>query len=158
MKNKKIRAVFHIFGKIIFMSVADLYSSGFKHRNRDHFAAIVRVALSDTVITDEERAFIDRLAILLEIDRDTYEAILENPEGYAINPPSNAEKRLERLYDLTRMVYADQVADEAEKKLLHRLAIGLGFQKEITDALIQKALDLVANGKDEEEFIAAMQA
>ncbi|NBR74179.1 MAG: TerB family tellurite resistance protein, partial [Flavobacteriia bacterium] len=41
------------------MSVVDLYTSGFKARNRDHFAAIVRVALSDHVITESEQAFIN---------------------------------------------------------------------------------------------------
>jgi uncharacterized tellurite resistance protein B-like protein len=138
------------------MSVADLYSSGFKLRNRDHFAAIVRVALSDDVITEEEQAFINRLAIFLEIDQEVYDAILENPEDYPINPPSSTEKRLERLYDLTRMVYADEVADAAEKKLLHRMVLGLGFQNDTADAVVEKALQLVADGCDEEGFIAAL--
>ena len=29
------------------MSFSDLYTPGFKSRNRDHFAAIVRIALAD---------------------------------------------------------------------------------------------------------------
>ena len=37
------------------MSFSELFTSGFKQRNRDHFAAIVRVALSDGIITDEEK-------------------------------------------------------------------------------------------------------
>lgn len=49
------------------MSISDLYSSGFRERNRDHFAAIVRVALSDGAINDSERAFIERLAKNLDI-------------------------------------------------------------------------------------------
>ena len=44
------------------MSISDLYSSGFRDRNRDHFAAIVRVALSDGEMSPEEKAFLDRLA------------------------------------------------------------------------------------------------
>ena len=50
------------------MSYSDLYTPGFKSRNRDHFAAIVRIALADGVISEEEKAFIDRLAIHLEIE------------------------------------------------------------------------------------------
>ncbi|MEM7380628.1 MAG: TerB family tellurite resistance protein, partial [Bacteroidota bacterium] len=34
------------------MSILDLFDSGFRKRNQDHFAAIVRVAMSDGVITD----------------------------------------------------------------------------------------------------------
>ena len=44
------------------MSISDLFDSGFKKRNEDHFAAIVRVAMSDGVINDAEKAFLDRLA------------------------------------------------------------------------------------------------
>ena len=44
------------------MSISDIYSSGFKNRNRDHFAAIVRVALSDGKIVEEEQLFLKRLA------------------------------------------------------------------------------------------------
>ena len=48
------------------MSISDLFDSGFQKRNQDHFAAIVKVAMSDGVITDEERAFLDRLATRLD--------------------------------------------------------------------------------------------
>jgi len=44
------------------MSISDLYDSGFQKRNQGHFAAIVRVAMSDGVINDEEKTFLDRLA------------------------------------------------------------------------------------------------
>ncbi len=39
------------------MSFSDLFDSGFKKRNEDHFAAIVRVAMSDGVITDKKKPF-----------------------------------------------------------------------------------------------------
>ena len=113
------------------MSISDIYSSGFKNRNRDNFAAIVRVALSDGIITDEEQAFLNRTAINLEVEEEEYHNILKNADQYKINPPTNTQNRLERLYDLTRMVYADNIADEGEKSLLRRLVTGLGFS---TDA------------------------
>ena len=52
------------------MHISNLYTTGFKQRNRDHFAAIVRIALADGVITDEEQAFINRTAINLEIEEE----------------------------------------------------------------------------------------
>ena len=44
------------------MSFSDLFDSGFKNRNKGHFSAIVRVAIADGSLSDEERLFIDRLA------------------------------------------------------------------------------------------------
>ena len=137
------------------MSFSDLFTPGFKQRNRDHFAAIVRVALADGIITDEEKAFLNRTAINLEIEEAEVAEIMANPDNYPINPPANEQRRLERLYDLTRMVYADHIADEGEIQLLNRLVIGLGFATDDAQAIAEKALALVADGSDEDEFVAA---
>lgn len=137
------------------MSFSELFTPGFKLRNRDHFAAIVRVALSDGIITPEEKAFLNRTAINLEIEEDEVAEIMANPDKYPINPPANEQRRLERLYDLTRMVYADHIADEGEVELLHRLVIGLGFDSDKAPQIADKALSLVADARDEDEFVAA---
>lgn len=137
------------------MSFSELFTSGFKQRNRDHFAAIVRVALSDGIITDEEKAFLNRTAINLEIEDAEVAEIMANPDSYPINPPANEQRRLERLFDLTRMVYADHIADEGEIQLLNRLVVGLGFATDDANAISEKALTLVADGNDEDEFVAA---
>ena len=137
------------------MSFSELFTPGFKLRNRDHFAAIVRVALSDGIITPEEKAFLNRTAINLEIEDEEVAEIMANPDNYPINPPANEQRRLERLYDLTRMVYADHIADEGEVELLHRLVIGLGFDADKAGQIAEKALALIADARDEDEFVAA---
>jgi uncharacterized tellurite resistance protein B-like protein len=139
------------------MSFSNLYSSGFKQRNRDHFASIVRVALSDGVISKEEEAFINRTAINLEIEEQEVETIKANLDNYPINPPSTEQRRLERLYDLARMVFADQIADEAEKKIMNRLIIGLGFPHEEVEDIINQSFEQIQKGSDEDEFVASFK-
>lgn len=137
------------------MSYSDLYTPGFKSRNRDHFAAIVRIALADGVISEEEKAFIDRLAIHLEIEDEEKASILENSDQHPINPPTTKQGRLERLYDLVRMVLADHIADEAEKQLMKRMVVGLGFPTDQIEPLIDKAFTLIKDGSDQDDFVAA---
>lgn len=137
------------------MSFSDLYTPGFKSRNKDHFAAIVKIALADGIISKEEEAFINRTAINLEIEEEEVAAIIANIEEHHINPPSSQQARLERLYDLSRMVLADHIADEAEKKLLHRFVIGLGFDIDQADAIIEKSIQEILKGSDEDEFVAS---
>ena len=60
------------------MSIADLFDSEFKSRNKGHFSAIVRVALADGASSSEEKAFLDKLALHLEISPTEYQEILEN--------------------------------------------------------------------------------
>ena len=139
------------------MSFSNLYSSGFKQRNRDHFASIVRIALSDGVISKEEEAFINRTAINLEIEEEEVETIIANLDNYPINPPSTEQRRLERLYDLARMVFADQIADEAEKKIMNLLIIGLGFPHEEVEDIINQSFEQIQKGSDEDEFVASFK-
>lgn len=134
------------------MSFIDLFNSGFKQRNRDHFAAIVRVAMGDGEIHPTEKNFLDQLAKQLDISEASYHSILKNYNQYPINPPTLYEQRVERLYDLARMVYVDAIKDENEVKLLTKIAVGLGFSTSNVDAIVQKALSSVMNGTDFENF------
>lgn len=124
------------------MDFSQLYTPGFKNRNKAHFAAIVNLALADDHISEEEKAFIDRLAIYLEIDPDEVAEIMESPDKYKGAPPADKNSRLERLYDLSRMVFADNIADDNEKKLLNKLVIGLGFDPDSSVKVVEKALEM----------------
>ena len=139
------------------MSYSGIFSGNFKTRNRDHFAAIVRVALSDNIITEKEQKFINRLAILLEIDQSEVDQIIKNPKSYPINPPSNEQRRLERLYDLSRIVVADDIADEDEIELLKKFILALGFPSGEVDLITKKAIKLVQNDTEEDEFISSFK-
>lgn len=139
------------------MSISDLFDSGFRNRNKGHFSAIVRVALSDGTITPEEKQFLDKLAIKLEISSSEYEEILENPLVYPINPPLLHAHRLERLHDLAKMVYADDVLGEQQEELLIRFALALGFTPGNVNYIVDKALKLVALHVDLDAFTYEMQ-
>ena len=135
------------------MSFSDLFDRGFKKRNESHFAAIVRVAMADGIITAEEQQFLDRLAQRLEIGEGDFKAILENYESHPINPPASYDLRLERLFDLVRMVHVDNIKEDEEHTLLKKLAVGLGFHAVNVKYITDKALTLVKNGVDLETFI-----
>jgi len=135
------------------MSISDLYDSGFQKRNQGHFAAIVRVAMSDGVINDEEKTFLDRLARKLDISDNDYQEILDNYSKHPINPPTTYNRRLERLYDLSRMVYADEQIGEKQTAILERLGIGLGFSPENISYVVDKALRLIKEGVAIDDFV-----
>lgn len=134
------------------MSISDLYGSGFRKRNENHFAAIVRVAMSDGVISKEEKAFLDKLSRNLNITEIQYQDILKNYMSHPINPPVTYENRLERLYDLGRMVYADSKLGIKQLGILERLSIGLGFSPHNATYIVNKSLSLISNDVDLETF------
>lgn len=138
------------------MSFSDLFSSEFKNRNKGHFSAIVRVATSDGELSVEEKEFIDKLAIKLEISAAEYEEILENPLKYPINPPYLHSQRLERLYDLSRMVYVDHILGPKQKQVLTKFAVALGFTPGNVPFIVDKALSLMMLNVDSDTFVYEM--
>ena len=135
------------------MSISDLFDNGFQKRNQDHFASIVRLAKShDGVITDEEKSFLDRLARNLNISEENYKEILKDYMSHPINPPTSYTRRIERLYDLSRMVYVDHHLGDKQTLLLEKLSIGLGFTPENVAYVVHKALALVEDGVDIDTF------
>jgi len=139
------------------MDFTQLYTPGFKNRNRAHFAAIVNLALADGHISEEEKAFIDRLAIFLEIDPEVVQKVMESPEQFKAEPPSDKNSRLERLYDLSKMIYADNIADDNEKKLLEKMVLGLGFEADKASQVVKTALEVVSKGIDQDDFVATFK-
>ena len=139
------------------MSFSDLFDSEFKQRNKGHFASIVRVALTDGKFSPEEKAFLDKLAVRLEISSTEYEEILENPLKYPINPPYLYEQRMERLYDLARIVHVDHHLGDKQEVMLIKIGVGLGFNTENVNYIVDKALILVEKEVDSDTFLFEMK-
>ena len=139
------------------MSFSDLFDSEFKQRNKGHFSAIARVALTDGKVSAEEKAFLDKLAVRLEISPVEYEEILENPLNFPINAPYLHEQRLERLFDLTRMVHVDHHLGNQQELLLRKICVALGFNVDNVDYIVDKSLKLADKEVDLDTFLFEMQ-
>ncbi|HAS19568.1 MAG TPA: fructose 1,6-bisphosphatase, partial [Flavobacteriaceae bacterium] len=61
------------------------------------------------------------------------------------------------LFDLSRMVFADHIADDAERNLLKRLVIGLGFPTEDVNEIIEKSFIEIQKGSSEEDFVTSFK-
>ncbi len=139
------------------MSFSDLFDSAFTARNKSHFASIVRVAIADGDLSTEEKQFLDKLKLKLEISDAEYDEILENPTKYPVNPPYLHSQRIERLFDLSRMVYVDHVLGPKQKEILTKFALALGFTPGNVGYIVDKALSLLILNVDADDFLYEMQ-
>ncbi len=119
------------------MPIIDLYYHKEQKRNLAHFAAMATLAAADGEINPKERAVLDRFADKLGITVEEYKKVMKSSNNYPIEPQNDAEKRLERLYDLFKMIFADHDVDDDEMVLLKKYAIGIGFPTEKVDKLIE---------------------
>lgn len=124
------------------MSFSDLFGSGEHLRNLSHFANIVNLAAIDGEINDEEEALLKRFARKLDISKDEYKRVIENPTSFPITGSNNVERRLERLHDLFKIIFADHEIDAEETELIKRYAIGLGFSSQASEGIIERSIQI----------------
>lgn len=139
------------------MAIADLYSSGEHRRNLAHFAALATLASVDGEISPEEKKMLDRFATKLDITESEYKEVMKKENKYPIVPPHDSEKRLERLYDLFRIVFSDHFIDEEEMVFLKKYAIGLGYSDEQADAIIKKSVAIFSGRIDFDDYVYLLQ-
>ncbi|MDF4201782.1 TerB family tellurite resistance protein [Maribacter sp. SA7] len=135
------------------MSFADLYSSGEHRRNLAHFAALATLASIDGEISTEEKKLLDRFARKLDITESEYKEVFKKENKYPIDSTPDSEKRLERLYDLFRIVYSDHEIDDEERLLIKKYAIGLGFTGEKADKVIERSVAIFGGKFDFEDYL-----
>lgn len=140
------------------MSIAELFDSEFKHRIKGRFSAAVRVLYADEGKFDpDEKKFLDKLAVKLDISDEEYNEILENPLKYPLNPPHLYVERLESLYNISRVVHHDHHLGDKQETLLRKFAVALGFTTSNVDYIVNKALALIDKKVDLDTFIYEMQ-
>lgn len=100
---------------------------------------------------------LDRFATKLDITESEYKEVMKKENKYPIVPPHDSEKRLERLYDLFRIVFSDHFIDEEEMVFLKKYAIGLGYSDEQADAIIKKSVAIFSGRIDFDDYVYLLQ-
>ncbi|MFD1292988.1 TerB family tellurite resistance protein [Lutibacter holmesii] len=134
------------------MTISDLYPTGLHEENIGHFANIVRLALLDNTIDEDEYQLLKRLAKRLDISKSEFRKILKDPTTYPVNPPVSYEDRLERLYDLTKMMFIDKNPTIDKTSIMDRIAVGLGFPIETAREVVKAAIDFFLIEPDMDDF------
>ena len=134
------------------MAISDLYPTGLHDQNIGHFATIVRLSLLDNKIDSDELLLLKRLAKRLDISKAEFKEILKNPSDYPVNPPVSYNERIERLYDLTKMMFIDKNPTIDKTSIMDRIAIGLGFPIENARDIVKEAIKFFVKEPDIEDF------
>ena len=139
------------------MAISDLYPTGLHEQNIGHFATIVRLALRDDVIDEDEYMLLKRLAKRLDITKMEFKSILKNPGKYPLNPSVSYNDRLERLYDLTKMMFIDKNPTIDKASIMDRIAVGLGFPVDNVREVVKAAMNFFLKEPDIEDFKAVIK-
>ncbi len=135
------------------MPILDLYNHSEKRRNLAHFASIATLAAVDGDINPQEMKLLNNFAFKLNISEADFKEVMKKENEYPIDPPFDSEKRLERIFDLFKIIFADHEIDDEEMVLLKKYAIGLGYSEEKADTIIEKSIAIFMGKIDFEDYL-----
>ena len=134
------------------MGISDLYMSIGLKRNVSHFANMVKVAKSDDIITEHELKLLKKIAKAYNINDKKFKQILKDPEKIPTLAYLDCEERIERLYDLLKMVSIDHKPATKEVSVLRRITAGLAFPIHNVDKIVDTAIQIDIENCDIETF------
>ncbi len=134
------------------MSMMNIFLSGTQKKNRGHLANIARIARSNGKINRDELRLLKKIQKDLNISELAFKKIIRKPEAFPMNPPSNYEERIERLYSLVHMILVDKESFDLSAKLLKKLAIGIGFPIQTHEEVVNVAIEMAQKNIDFDVF------
>jgi uncharacterized tellurite resistance protein B-like protein len=129
------------------MSIVNLFEHGERKQDKGHFRNLVLLAKSDNEVAEAEDKLLDAIGQELGLTVEQIEDIKENPENYPINPPSDKTERFEQMVNLIQMVQADGKVEEAELRILEKIAVAIGYN-DLDDVDVESILALIVRGED----------
>ncbi len=134
------------------MGISDLYMSVGLKRNISHFANMVKVAKSDDIITEHELELLKKIAKAYNISKKKFKEILKDPAKIPTLAHLDCEERIERFYDLLKMVSIDHKPATKEVSVLRRITTGLAFPIHNVDNIVDTAIQIDIVNCDMETF------
>lgn len=125
---------------------------------KSHFLHLFRMALSDDRFSVSELEMLYHLAEEKGIQKEELDKLFLNPVMPTVISVQNLETRIEYLYDLTRMIWADGQITNEEKELLKKYCKKFEFLEENIDDLTGYLIRCVQNGIRKEEIINQLKA
>ena len=110
---------------------------------KSHFLRLYQMAFADDNFDVLEMQMLYKFAEERGVTREQLDDILLNP-SHIPSIPETLEEKIEYLYDLALMIWADNVVTDDEKNTLKKYCLKFGFMEENMEELCQF---LLANAK-----------
>ncbi|HBY51619.1 MAG TPA: hypothetical protein DEH15_04045 [Marinilabiliales bacterium] len=125
-----------------------------RKQNKEHFIHLIQMANADGKIDDSELLMLHRMGSKLGLTKPEIDDLLTTNKQSAYIPPYELSKRFEQLYDVVKMIYADDVINDNEMRLASGLAIKSGFAEEEIPVLLSVLIEGIKSGDDQDDLFS----
>ncbi len=118
-----------------------------------HFLRLYQMAICDDNFSPLELKALYKSAEERGISQKNLDEILLNPINSKLTIPENIEEKIDYLYDLTVMIWADGEVSPNEKSALEKYVLMFGFMEENALQIVDYLIDSVKDGKSKADII-----
>ncbi len=109
---------------------------------KKHIKNLVALANSDGFMHEDERTLIFRLGEKYGLKERQVRKIIENAKQQELYVPEKDDEKMDQLFDLLQMVYADGVVDDNEIVFCKDVVSKFGYK----ESLVEKLIDIFKKG------------
>lgn len=118
------------------MNLTDFSNLPNKNDNIEYFVQLVRIALADDAIKNDEMKLLYKIGVKLGFTETEIKSLIEATENAFNIPPNELSRRFAQVYNLVKMTIVDEVIGKNEIRLVSNFAAQSGFKEtEITNLL-----------------------
>lgn len=122
-----------------------------------HFLRLYQLAICDDNFSSLELKMLYKFAEERGVTAKNLDEILLKPIDSKNIIPQALEEKIDYLYDLTVMIWADEQIDDNERSALEKYIKLFGFVEENAAAIADYFLEAIQNGKSKHEIINELQ-
>lgn len=123
-----------------------------RKQNIEHFTNLIHVALADGIIDQSETEMLQKFGRKLGFTETEVENLINSEKNSVFHPPYDYFKRFEQVYEVVKIILADDQIAENELLLARRFAIKSGFSEAEIPFLIEFLIKGINESADEEEL------
>ncbi|WP_454059278.1 hypothetical protein [Elizabethkingia ursingii] len=124
---------------------------------KSHFLRLYQMAICDDNFSKLELKMLYRFAEERGVTAKNLDEILLNPVDTKNALPQTLEDKIDYLYDLVLMIWADDRVDDNERSALEKYIKLFGFIEENVSAIANYLLEAVKSGKTKSDILYELQ-
>lgn len=118
-----------------------------------HFLRLYQMAICDDDFSALELKMLYKCAEERGIPSKNLDEILLNPINLKSLVPQTIEEKVDYLYDLTVMIWADGIVSPNEYSTMQKYVVMFGFLEENATAIVDYLIEAVRIGKNKTEIL-----
>jgi uncharacterized tellurite resistance protein B-like protein len=119
---------------------------------KGHFLNLYHMALADNEVDNKELEMLYKIGDEKGITKTEIDSVLFTSDSVKFILPETVLEKIESLYDLARIAWADGKIDENEERIMQVFSRKFGFEDENIPTIIQFLLDEAKKGTSKEDI------